>query len=197
MYDFFKGTLTDRGPEYVTVLVGGVGYRLRVPVSTFTELPEPPAEVTLLAHFEQRESGSSLFGFATAIERDFFRLVVGRVQGVGPVKALDILSKAPVLDTARAIADGDEEKLKKIKGIGPKLAPRLIVELRDAMIELLEGAGPRPATPEDAADRDARRALVALGFARPEAEKAVSRARKSLGRAARTEELIKAALAAG
>ncbi|MCI0342998.1 MAG: Holliday junction branch migration protein RuvA [Planctomycetales bacterium] len=196
MYDYFKGTLTERAPKYAVVLVGGIGYRLEVPVSTFAKLPEPPAEVTILAHYHEREDGSSLFGFATALERDFFRLLIS-VHGIGPAKGIEVLSNAPVLDVARPIRDGDVPALRKVKGLGPKLAERLVVELRDKVGPLIEGEAPRPATPEGAAEADARRALVALGFALPEAEKAIARARKSLGRAAGTEELIRGALAAG
>lgn len=175
------GTLIDRHPPVAVIDVGGVGYELQVPMSTFAELPEAGAEVALLVHTGVREEVPVLYGFASAAERRLFRVLI-RVSGIGPKMALGILSGMTPRAFRRAIEQGDVGLLTRLPGIGRKGAERMVTELRDRLGEIAEpGAAPaggaeildvsEPASGSPSPLEEAREALTALGYGESEARR--------------------------
>lgn len=159
------GLLAAKTPPQVLLDVGGVGYEVDVPMSTFFNLPGLGERVQLLTHFVVREDAQVLFGFLTAAERDAFRQLV-RISGVGPRTALAVLSGLSVADLAQAVSAQDSARLVKVPGIGKKTAERLLLELKGKL-------GPDLTLPAAAADSgagaDIVQALVALGYSEREA----------------------------
>ncbi len=158
------GTLLEKSPPTVLVDVGGVGYEVDVPMSTFYHLPALGERVALLTHFVVREDAQVLFGFLSAEERVTFRLLV-KISGVGPRTALAILSGLSVADLAQAVAAQSSARLVKVPGIGKKTAERLLLELKGKL-------GPELAAPVGVvtdAQADIVQALVALGYSERDA----------------------------
>ena len=187
MYDYLKGKIVERKPDHVVIDVGGVGYRVDVSLSTYEKLPRS-GEVKLLTYLRVSEDDHRLYGFATQAERELFLRLMA-VPQLGPSKAVAILSRATPEELTRAIEEGDLTKLKSIKGIGAKIASRLILELRGKLPdEAGKGADASSST------RDACSALVRLGIDRRQAEEAVGKAVKELGSDAAIEELIRRSL---
>ena len=153
------GLLAAKSPPQVLVDVGGVGYELDVPMSSFYNLPGLGERVTLLTHFVVREDAQQLFGFLSADERSTFRLLI-KISGVGPRTALSILSGLSVAELAQAIAAQTPGRLVKVPGIGKKTAERLLLELKGKLGPDL-GA---PASLTSDAQADIVQALVALGY---------------------------------
>jgi holliday junction DNA helicase RuvA len=153
------GTLAQKTPPQLLVDVGGVGYEVDVPMSTFYNLPALGERITLLTHFVVREDAQQLFGFLTVDERSTFRLLI-KISGVGPRTALSILSGLSVAELAQAIAAQEPGRLVKVPGIGKKTAERLLLELKGKL-------GPDLATRAsviDDAQGDIVQALIALGY---------------------------------
>ncbi|HBK09320.1 MAG TPA: Holliday junction branch migration protein RuvA [Acetobacteraceae bacterium] len=175
--------------------VGGVGYLVQASSRTLSALPQPPAPAKLLIETHVREDAIVLYGFADAAERDWFRLLT-TVQGVGGKVALAILSAMSPRDLIGAIASGDKASLTRAQGVGPRLAVRLLTELKDktgAMPTSAAGVSYTPiaaATPAD----DALSALVNLGYRRPEAQQTVARVLERLGDGATLDGLIRDSL---
>jgi Holliday junction DNA helicase RuvA len=172
--------------------VGGVGYLVRGSGRTLATLAAG-ATASLLVETIVREDAIDLYAFATAGERDWFRLLT-TVQGVGAKVALSLLSALAPGDLARAIGSGDRTMLTRAEGVGPKLANRIASELRDkvggiAVAPLASAPAAGGAGAGEAAD-DAVSALVNLGYRRPEAASAIEKARARLGQGARLEALI-------
>jgi len=189
-----EGTLVEKTPEAIVLDVHGVGYELRVPLSTFFSLPDEGKVVRLRVHTHVREDAFWLFGFASELERTLFRLLLG-ASGVGPKLALAILSGLSVERLVAALRAGDLATLVGIPGVGKKTAERMLVELRDRVGALDVSAEPaRPA--RDDVSASAESALVNLGYPRAHAEKAVHRALESLPESPGLEALIKEALRA-
>ncbi|MES2959582.1 MAG: Holliday junction branch migration protein RuvA [Pseudomonadota bacterium] len=153
------GTLAAKAPPQLLVDVGGVGYELDVPMSSFYNLPALGERVTLLTHFVVREDAQQLFGFLTAEERSTFRLLI-KISGVGPRTALSILSGLSVTELAQAIATQEPGRLVKVPGIGKKTAERLLLELKGKLAPDLA----MPASVASDAQADIVQALVALGY---------------------------------
>lgn len=189
MYDYLSGKLAVRKPSYAVVEAGGVGYRVEIPLSTYEKLPRD-GPVKLFTWLRVTDDDLRLYGFATEREREIFLRLVEGVQQLGPSKAVAILSSVSPEELARAIEEGDVAFLKNIRGIGEKIANRLVVELKG---KLPAAAGKEP--PEASLSRDAVAALVSLGFDRRQSEEAVRRARKEVGADGAVEELIKRSLA--
>lgn len=206
MITSIQGLLTECTPLRAVVELNGFGYEVNIPVTTAEKLPAPGAQVKLHTLVIYREDAQTLYGFATPAERDFFRLMIETVSGVGPKLALTIMSRMslPVLEAS--IRDGDVASLSKCPGIGKKTAERLVVELRAKVgatgdtSPVAGGAtaagGPATASPGNVSFRDAVLALTALGYKQADADAAVRRAQVALGADATTEKLIKRALAA-
>lgn len=196
------GKLAVSTPLTAVIEVGGLGYELNVPVTTAEKLPAPGAEVRLHVHAVYREDSQTLYGFATLAERDFFRLMIENVTGVGPKVALTIMSKLSLPVLENAIRIGDIATLAKCPGIGKKTAERLVVELKgkvggtglEGALTSAEGAD-KTAAPSSSKTGDAVAALMALGYKAADADQAVRRASLALGPSATTEQLIKKALA--
>ena len=194
-----EGTLIERSPTRVVIDVGGVGYEALIPLSTFARLPDEGKTVALRIHTHVREDALLLFGFATALERAAFALLL-HASRVGPKLAQTILSGIDASVLVRAIERGDVTTLRSVPGVGAKLAERIIVELRDRVAELVEVAR-EPATASAPArrDEDGRRselvsALVNLQTPRPKAERVAEEVVSDRGADAPIEELVRAAL---
>jgi Holliday junction DNA helicase RuvA len=193
-----RGKLIEAGVLRVVIESAGVGYEVNVPVTTAERLPKLGAEVFLLIHHVFREDGQALYGFAIAEEREFFKLLVEKVSGVGPKMALNILSRLSLPILRDAIIRGDVALLSQCPGIGKKTAERLVMELKDKVGLEAPGAvtmaavaaavvAPTPAS-------DAVSALVALGFKPVDADKGVRTAIAKLGPGATADQLVRAAL---
>jgi Holliday junction DNA helicase RuvA len=197
MITSIQGKLESATPLRAVVELNGFGYEVNVPVTTAEMLPAPGANVKLHTLVIYREDSQTLYGFATPAERDFFRLMIENVTGVGPKLALTIMSRLSLPSLESAIRMGDITTLAKCPGIGKKTAERLVVELKaklgaaDTAVNLSAGDGDAP-TPS--AHRDAVSALIALGYKAADADQAVRRASLALGANATTEALIKKAL---
>jgi len=159
------GLLAEKSPPQILVDVGGLGYEIEVPMSTFYNLPAVGERVVLLTHFVVREDAQILYGFLSATERHTFRDLV-KISGVGPRTALAILSGLSVADLAQAVAAQDVARLVKVPGIGKKTAERLLLELKDKLAPDLSAAR-GPAASE--AQADIVQALLALGYNEREA----------------------------
>jgi Holliday junction DNA helicase RuvA len=200
MITSIHGTLAAASPLVAVVEVNGLGYEVNIPVTTAETLPAPGAEVKLHTWVVYREDSQTLYGFASAGERDFFRLLIEKVTGVGPKVALSIMSRLSLPMLQGAIATGDVGTLAKCPGIGKKTAERLIMELKSRFsaavglpTTLASTAPPSGQTISDTR-RDAVRALIALGYKTTEADRTVRQAWIALGPSATTEQLIKKAL---
>lgn len=169
-----RGKLVRKEPQEAVVDVGGVGYRVSIPLSTFYRLGEPADEVTLLTHTHVREDTLALFGFLTVAEQALFERLIA-VSGVGPKLAVSILSGIEAPELVLALRSSDVTRLTRIPGVGKKTAERLVLELRDKVQGLAAAEEPAPA-PASATKDDLVSALVHLGYSRPEAERGVDRA---------------------
>lgn len=194
-----QGTLTSATPLHAVVELNGFGYEVHIPVTTAEKLPSPGANVKLHTLVIYREDSQTLYGFASPAERDFFRLMIENVTGVGPKMALTIMSRLSLPSLESAIRMGDITTLAKCPGIGKKTAERLVVELKSRV-----GGADVIATGPDAegsgsasgpsTHRDAVAALIALGYKAADADQAIRRATLALGPLGSTEALIKKAL---
>jgi len=195
-----RGKLIEASVLRVVIDAAGVGYEVNVPVTTAERLPAVGQEVTLLIHHVFREDGQALYGFAQADERDFFRLLVEKVSGIGPKTALNIISRLALPILRQAILHGDVALLSQCPGIGKKTAERLVVELKDKVgsdavgSAVNVGATSRQPTVAPTPASDALAALLALGFKASEAEKGLRTAVAKLGTGATADQLVKAAL---
>ena len=192
MIGYLRGKLMLKQPPQLVLEVGGVGYEVEAPMSTFYELPDVGSEMTLLTHLSVREDAHSLYGFAAHEERQLFRSLL-KVSGVGARMALGILSGISVDGFVRCVQEEDSASLVRVPGVGKKTAERLIVEMRDRIGEtVLERSGPVPGREKAASPSgEAFSALVALGYKSPE----VARMLKSVdvdGKS--TEEIIRSVL---
>ena len=171
MIAMLRGEVAERGVEHVTLMCGGVGYRLAVSSQTLAGVGPVGREATLHTHLIVRDDALVLVGFAAETERDLFLLLVG-VQAVGPKLALAVLGGGPVGTVLGAIAAGDVRFFQAVPGIGKRTAERIIVELREKVGAALgEGIVVRRTVAEDAPRELAREGLLELGFAPPEAER--------------------------
>lgn len=200
MISFLHGKLVDALPTQVTVDVHGVGYEVLIPLSSFDKLPAPGGEVRLLTHLAVREDAHVLYGFATAAERELFRMLINTVSGIGPKIALNVLSGMNPVAFRGAVANGDVKALSSISGVGRKTAERIVVELKDkigAAGAWEASSAERALSAGDQRVHDAALALVALGFKQPDAHETVRAAQAMLGAQATVEELVRAALKKG
>jgi len=162
------GTLLEKNPPQITVDVGGVGYELEVPMSTFYNLPATGEKVSLVTHLVVREDAHILYGFGNDEERAAFRQLI-KISGIGARTALAVLSGLSVGELAQAVALQESGRLVKIPGIGKKTAERLLLELKDKLKSVVAtGKVSRGDTPPDAAS-DILNALLALGYNEREA----------------------------
>jgi len=176
MIALLRGTLVEKHPNQVILEVGGVGYDVIVPISTFSKLPEAGAEARLRIHTHVREDMLALYGFLSQDEKNLFEKLIG-VSNIGPGLAIKVLSGMDAADLLTAIRRGEIERLVRIPGVGKKTAERIVLELRDKL-PAPPGADNAPAPPAlSELDDDVLSALLNLGCARPAAEAAVRKAR--------------------
>lgn len=193
MIGLLRGRLLEKRPNQVILDVGGVGYLVAVPLSTFAALGELHAEVTLLIHTHVREDALALYGFLSQREKHLFELLLG-ASGVGPMLALKILSGMNVEELVPAIRTGDLARLTKIPGVGRKTAERMVVELKDKLDAVaIEAEKLAPASPAGVA-ADVKSALINLGYEERAADSAVAEAKRQAG-SANFEKLLREALA--
>lgn len=190
-----RGRIIEKQPPQLLVDVGGVGYEIDAPMSTFYQLPAVGQEVRLYTHFVVREDAQQLFGFFSHDERLLFRSLL-KVNGVGPRLALTILSSVAPEEFVRLVLNNDTASLVKLPGVGKKTAERLVIEMRDKLSDWCQTAN--QAGIETSLNdtrhqilQDAIAALVSLGYKSPEANKCVTKIDDG---AANSEELIKRAL---
>lgn len=196
MFDSIRGLLKSSAPTRAVVEAAGIGYEVHLPLSTYESMGKVGEEATLLLHLVVRENEWRLFGFATEGERNVFRALL-RVNGVGPVMALSLLSGLKPAEFRVAVTKGDVRSLTRVKGIGKKTAERIVVELRDVVgadgadgaLAGVDGAA-SSAVVEDAVE-DAVKALMALGLDLSEARRRVE---KHAGADLPVSELVRRAL---
>jgi Holliday junction DNA helicase RuvA len=189
MIGLLRGTLIEKRPNQILLDVGGVGYQVQIPLSTFADLGALHEQVTLLVHTHLREDQLSLYGFLTAREKHCFELLIS-ASGVGPSLALKILSGMGLDELVPAFRKGDLAQLVRIPGVGRKTAERIIVELRDKLAAVEVQEVERPQTPTQA-EADVTSALINLGYEQRAVEKAVKHVR---GAAQTFDALLRAAL---
>lgn len=198
MINFIQGKLIESSMLQAIIDVGGLGYEVSIPLTTAEKLPPLGQIVKLFTSAVYREDTQALYGFFTRDERDFFKLIIEKVSGVGPKIALSILSKLSLPVLQNAIAQGDVSLLSKCHGIGKKTAERLVIELKDK-VSLMHNPAvifPSGATSHLSASAfsDAVAALITLGFKPVDADKSIRKAITALPETASTQELIKKAL---
>jgi holliday junction DNA helicase RuvA len=187
-----RGRLAEKRPNQVLVDVGGVGYLVQVPLSTYAALGELHTEVTLLIHTHVREDALALYGFVSSREKHFFELLLS-ASGVGPTLALKILSGMSVEELVPAIRGSDLVRLTRIPGVGRKTAERMVLELKDKLEAVaVESEEPVASSPAGI-EADVLSALVNLGYDARAAESAVTEARRESG-SANFEKLLRGAL---
>jgi len=191
---YLRGNIVEKGADHVVLDVSGVGYLVSVSMQTLAALPQTGRDVELLISAQQAQDGPlSLYGFASADERSLFEQLI-TVHGIGPKLARDMLSGMGFDELATAIAAGNVARLRAIKGVGPKTAERVLLELRGKVrpsgrVPGAEPAAPAPTPP----DESVVRALVGLGYRLAEAEQAVGAAQTRVP-GARTDHLLREAL---
>ncbi len=202
MITSIQGILAEASPLRAIIEVNGLGYEANIPVTTAEKLPAVGAKVKLHTFVAYREDAQTLYGFATVEERDFFRMMIDHVSGVGPKLALTIMSRMSLPMLESAIRNADVSSLSKCPGIGKKTAERLVVELRGKVgasssapsVAAADGDSAASAPTGDTKNRDAVLALTTLGFKTADADTAIRNAVLALGPKATTEQLIKKAL---
>lgn len=192
MISYLKGEITWKSPTAIVVESGGVGYHIMISLNTYSQI-ESLERVKIHTHLLIREDSHTLYGFAEPGERSLFQHLIS-VSGVGPGTAQLLLSAMNPDEVRSAIIGEQEQAFSKVKGIGPKTAKRIILDLKDKMVKQ---AGDTPLTllPQDnTAREEALSALIALGFARIQVQKALNAVLKAHPSAKNVEELIKLAL---
>lgn len=174
MIALLRGTLVEKNPNQAILEVGGVGYDVTIPISTFSGLPDVGSETKLRIYTHVREDTLALYGFLTADEKNLFEKLIG-VSGIGPGLAVRVLSGMPAADLLSAIRRNELDKLVRIPGVGKKTAERMVLELRDKLPAPAGEGAPEPSLSR--LDEDVLSALLNLGSARPAAEAAVRKAR--------------------
>jgi Holliday junction DNA helicase RuvA len=195
MIAFLRGRVLDKHPNRLILDVQGVGYEVHVPLSTYYDVGDEGADVSLRVHTHVREDALQLYGFLTPLEQQLFERLIG-ISGIGPKLAIAVLSGIDARELVVAVQRGDVARLTSIPGVGKKTAERIVLELKDRLQQIAGGsvADVSPSTsPADRLRIDLVSALVNLGYHRPQAEKTVDSILKSGGEFA-FEQALKHAL---
>ena len=195
MIAFLRGRVIDKQPNRIIVDVSGVGYEVHVPLSTFYEIGDEGAEVSLRVYTHVREETLQLYGFLTDLERQVFERLIG-ISGIGPKLAIAVLSGMDSREVITAIQRADVARLTGIPGIGKKTAERIVLNHKDRLMHLASPVAVGTATGASAGDRlreDLLSALQNLGYHRPQAEKAIDITLKGDG-ATNFEQALRGAL---
>ena len=207
MIAFIEGQLVECQLNLAVIQTGGVGYEVNVPLTTSEKLPSLGEVVRLHIQATYREDSQTLYGFIDRESRDFFRMIVDKVSGIGPKIALNLLGSLSLPTLKNSIAQGDVGMLSKAQGLGKKTAERIVVELKDKVLSKVSIPPPSssnnlPVPELDSADSsyslsvhsDAVSALLTLGYKATDADQAVRKAADELGKDCSTEALIRKAL---
>ncbi len=192
MISYLKGPITHKNPSFILVEAAGVGYHVNISLHTYTKI-EKLESVKILTHHYVKEDGHTLFGFADEQERRLFQLLIS-VSGVGPSTALIVLSSMNPDELRAAIIGENVATIKSVKGIGPKTAQRIILDLKDKMVK---ESGESPiliGAQNNTMREEALSALVNLGFPRPSVQRALNRVLEKEPSSPTAEQLIKLAL---
>ena len=184
------GRLVEKLPTHVVIDCQGVGYQVNISLHTFSQLSDDE-KIKLYTHLQIKEDSHTLFGFFTTLERSVFRLLLS-VSGIGASTARTMLSSLEPQQIQRAIITEDLATIKSVKGIGLKTAQRVLIELKDKMLNLFEGEEIQP-FPNNTIKEEALSALEVLGYSRKQSEKVIDNAIQSAPDSS-VEDLIKAAL---
>lgn len=192
MITYVKGSIAHKTPSFVVIEAGGLGYHINISLYTYTKI-EKAETAKLLTHFHVKEDQQTLYGFFEETERALFRMLIG-VNGVGPATALVVLSSMNADEFRAAVIGEDVAAIRRVKGIGPKTAQRIILDLKDKMTKE-SFASPTMLSPQSNTQRaEALSALVNLGFARPAVQRALNRVFTATPDPGSSEEIIKRAL---
>jgi Holliday junction DNA helicase RuvA len=199
MITFLKGKLVEAFPDRVIMDVSGVGYQVLIPVSCFDHLPAIDEELIILTHHHITDSDQVLYGFLQSEERDFFRLLIGRVSGVGPKIGLAVLGGLGVEAFKQAVVEGNITTIAAVKGLGKKTAERIVLELKDkvGIVETWEASGRDSRNIDQSGGwADAHLALISLGYRQADAKKVLSELRnnKQFDESASVSGILKEAL---
>lgn len=185
-----RGRLIEKSPTAVVIDCGGVGYELNISLHTFSQLGDDE-NLKLFTHLQVREDSHTLFGFYSSVERSVFRLLIS-VSGIGASTARTMLSSLEPNQIQKAIISDDLNTIKSVKGIGLKTAQRVLIELKDKMLNIIEGEEIQPFA-NNTIKEEALSALEVLGYSRKSSEKVIDNVIQSASKSS-VEELIKAAL---
>ncbi len=192
MITYIKGVITFKTPTFIIVETGGIGYHINISLNTYVQI-EKLEQVKILTHLQIKEDSHTLYGFADDSERHLFVQLIS-VSGIGPNTARIVLSSMNPDEVKAAILSENVVAFKQVKGVGPKTAKRIILDLKDKVLKE-SGDAPLTFSPQDNRSRDeALSALVALGFARIQVQKALNKILKEQPNVTNVEELIKLAL---
>ena len=192
MFDFIYGNIACKNPTTVTIETNGIGYKLHIPLSTFEKISDKE-KAKLYTKLIIRDDEIKIYGFYSLEEREMFNLLLS-VNGVGSNVALTILSSSSISQFESYVVSNDPKSLQRIKGIGKKTAERIILELKESIKSILPFSTSPAETKNMAIISDAIMAMISLGYAKPEAEKAVSKATDNIDVTEGVEVLIKEAL---
>ncbi|NRB47715.1 MAG: Holliday junction branch migration protein RuvA [Saprospiraceae bacterium] len=192
MITYIKGVITFKTPTFIIVETGGIGYHINISLNTYVQI-EKLEQVKILTHLQIKEDSHTLYGFADDAERHLFIQLIS-VSGIGPNTARIVLSSMNPDEVKSAILSENVAAFKQVKGVGPKTAKRIILDLKDKVLKE-SGDAPLTFSPQDNRSRDeALSALLALGFARIQVQKALNKILKEQPNVTNVEELIKLAL---
>jgi len=182
MIEYIRGILAEKDISRVAVEASGVGYAVSIPLSTYEKLPEPGREIKVYIHYYMREDDVSLYGFASKDEREVFRHLI-TVNSVGPKVAMGIMSGVSVDDLAAYVNSGNSAALRKIPGVGPKTAERIIVELKGKLTGYAGGMTAQSAKSSASGGRreEAYAAMISLGYNDKQVAKAIGRVEQEVG----------------
>ena len=193
-----KGTVLESTPLLVVLEAAGIGYEVHIPITTAEKVPAIGDECSLFIHSVYREDSATLYGFATREDRDFYRLLIEKVSGIGPKIGISMLSRMSTEILRSAIASSDVALLSKCPGIGKKTAERLVIELKDkvglASTSSAATTGGVSASSEPSTFQDAVASLMTLGYKPADADKLVRKAVSKLGANAPVDLLLREAL---
>jgi Holliday junction DNA helicase RuvA len=201
MIAHIKGIVLESTPLSAVIEAGGIGYEVHVPITTAEKIPGTGQTCSLFVHSVYREDSATLYGFATREDRDFFRLLVEKVSGIGPKIGISILSRMSVFALQTAIAQSDVVLLSKCPGIGKKTAERIVIELKDKVFPNASSSTQSASSltsgqtnTTGSAFHDALASLITLGYKPAEADKLVHKAISQLDAEASVEAIVRKAL---
>ena len=191
MIGYLEGTLFLKLPDYIVVLINGVGYQVEVSLSTFSDLPQPGEKVQLHIYTYLKENLLKLYGFSSQEEKEFFAKLIG-ISGIGPKLALNVLSRISPSEFGDIILEADIRRLKAIPGIGHKVAQKVLLELKDSWKKKTKSI--KEEKIDDTMWNSALSALLNLGYQKQEAVNALKKALKQFSSPPRLESLLKEVL---